>query len=112
MCRTQSSIFNAIDMTMNKHRYKLINVVAYILATEAVDIGLISHSNIIIKKIIEYCFPDWAAFKVKLMMHDVDREIALLNPYKKVDYDFSETKEGETPLGGPMKLSAPWNKNK
>ena len=110
MCRTLSSTSKAFVITMDKHNYKLINVFAYILATEAVDIGLISHSNKVVKRIIEYCFPDWAAFKVKLTMQDVDREIGKLRPRKEIEYNYSETKKGATPLGGFMRLSAPWEK--
>lgn len=95
---------------MSKVSYKLINVLSYILAKEAVDQGLISQNNKIIKMIVDNCFLDWSAFKLQMVKEELDREIAILNQFKEIEFDFSETKKGTTPLGGPMQLSARWKR--
>lgn len=91
---------------MSKANYKVINVLSYILAKEAVDKGLISSNNKIVKMIFDNCFLDWSAFKLQMVMGDLDREVALLTQFKEIEFNFSETKKGPTPLGGPMQLSA------
>ena len=100
---------------MSKKKYSLINVIIYILVVKATDMGLISPSNKIALMIKDYCFEDWAAYKVESTMKGVDRQIkaiqeeALKEAEKEIEYRYSEAKQGETPLGGEMRLSAPWN---
>ena len=55
-------------------------------------------------------FNFWVDYKTCLTMQDVDRQIEeLLEPSGVDEPIFTETLEGETPLGGEMRLSAPWN---
>lgn len=100
---------------MSNKKYSLINVFIYILVIKATDLGLISPSNKIAVMIKDYCFEDWAAYKVESTMEDVDRQIktiqeeALKEAEREIEYRYSESKKGETPLGGEMRLSARWS---
>lgn len=102
---------------MTKKKYKLINVFIYILITKGMDKGLISRNNKVLKRVADYCFDDWARFKLAQTMKDVDKQIKNLTfktieeTKKEIQYRYSQTEKGSTPLGGPMRLSAPW-KNK
>lgn len=104
---------------MSKKSYKLINVFFYIIVDKAIEIGLISANNKIISLIRANCFDDWSAFKVEVTMKDVDRQAkvikakAIEDTKREIEYRYSEIEKGPTPLGGPMRLSAPWkNKDK
>jgi len=57
----------------------------------------------------ENWFNYWVEYKTCLTMRDVDVQIEELLEPSEVDKPiFTEEKEGETPLGGPMELRAPW----
>ena len=63
-------------------------------------------------------FNVWVDWKTDLTMRDVDRQAAEIvdmweaNEDPAVDaYAFSETQEGETPLGGEMRLTARWEQD-
>ena len=54
-------------------------------------------------------FNYWVEYRTCLTMQDVDVQIEELLEPSEVDKPiFTEEKEGETPLGGPMELRAPW----
>ena len=54
-------------------------------------------------------FNFWVDYKTCLTMQDVDRQIEELSEPSEVDEPtFTVTLEGETPLGGEMRLRAPW----
>jgi hypothetical protein len=104
---------------MSKHKYKIVNVVIYIIVDKAIEMGLISANNKIISMIRANCFDDWSAFKVEMAMKHVERQVntiktkALEDTKREIEYRYSEIEKGPTPLGGPMRLSAPWkNKDK
>lgn len=104
---------------MSNKGYKLINVFFYIIVDKAIELGLVSGNNKIASMIRANCFDDWCAFKVKISMKDVDRQIkvikekAIEDTKREIEYRYSEIEKGPTPLGGPMRLSAPWkNKDK
>lgn len=104
---------------MSRKSYKLINVFFYIVANKAIELGLVSANNKIISMIRAYCFDDWSAFKVEVTMKDVDKQVkvikekAIEDTKREIEYRYSEIEKGPTPLGGPMRLSAPWkNKDK
>ena len=52
-------------------------------------------------------FDYWVDYRTCVTMTDVDRQAAELNPepVKMEEPTFTETLEGETPLGGEMRLS-------
>ena len=57
----------------------------------------------------ENWFNYWVEYRTCLTMQDVDVQIEELLEPSEVDKPiFTEEKEGETPLGGPMELRAPW----
>jgi hypothetical protein len=71
-----------------------------------------------IRKILDYCRPDWAAFRAEVAMQEVDKQVEELH----AQWD-AEEKEKQKPvytelppdgskaqdlLGGEMRLSAPW----
>lgn len=104
---------------MSRKRYKLINVFFYIIVDKAIELGLVSANNKIASMIRANCFDDWSAFKVEISMKDVDRQVkvikakAIEDTKREIEYRYSEIEKGPTPLGGPMRLSAPWkNKDK
>lgn len=62
-----------------------------------------------LQRIHEYWFDYWVQFKTDATMADVDRQIEELREPSGVDAPiYTETVEGDTPLGGEMRLSAPW----
>lgn len=75
-----------------------------------------------IRRILDYCRPDWAAFRAEVAMRDVDKQVEAL--HAEWDADEKERQEPlytETPpdgskaqelLGGEMRLSAPWISDK
>ncbi|MAP24971.1 MAG: hypothetical protein CMM87_05510 [Rickettsiales bacterium] len=101
---------------MSRKKYKLINVFFYIIADKAIELGLISANNKIISMIRSHCFDDWSAFKVEVTMKDVDKQVkvikakAIEDTKREIEFRYSEIEKGPTPLGGPMRLSAPWKK--
>lgn len=101
---------------MSKNKYKLINVFVYIIVVKAIELGLISSNNKLFSAILNNCFDDWCAYKVEMTMKDVDRQVdaikskALEDTKREIEYRYSEIEKGPTPLGGPMRLSAPWKK--
>ena len=102
---------------MSRKKYKFINVLFYIVASKAIEIGLVSPNNKIIGMIRAHCFDDWCAFKVEVTMKDADKQAevikaqAMEDTKREIEYRYSEIEKGPTPLGGPMRLSAPWKKN-
>ena len=57
----------------------------------------------------ENWFQYWVDYKTCLTMRDVDAQVEELLEPSEVDKPiFTETLEGETPLGGEMRLRAPW----
>jgi len=70
-------------------------------------------SNPTLKAIHENWFHVWVEWKTDLTMRDVDRQIEEMF-YEGLDEDwaddwiFDEETEGETPLGGEMRISAPF----
>jgi hypothetical protein len=75
-----------------------------------------------IRRILDYCRDDWAAFRAEVAMRDVDRQVENLH----AQWD-AEEKERQKPLytelapdgskaqellGGEMRLSAPWTSDK
>lgn len=75
-----------------------------------------------IRRILDYCRPDWAAFRAEVAMRDVDKQVEAL--HAEWDADEKERQEPlytETPpdgskaqelLGGEMRLSVPWISDK
>ena len=58
----------------------------------------------------EAWFDYWVDYKTCLTMQDVDRQIEELREPSGVDAPiYTETVEGETALGGEMRLTAPWH---
>ena len=58
----------------------------------------------------ENWFQYWVDYRTCLTMQDVDRQIEELSEPSEVDKPiFTETLEGETSLGGEMRLRAPWH---
>lgn len=58
----------------------------------------------------ENWFQYWVDYKTCLTMQDVDSQIEDLSEPSEVDKPiFTETLEGETLLGGEMRLRAPWH---
>lgn len=65
-----------------------------------------------LNRIHDNWFSYWVDYKTKQTMDDVDKQIEELFLESEIDPPiFSETKEGETPLGGSMGLTAPWHEN-
>lgn len=101
---------------MSRKTYKIVNVFCYIIVDKAIELGLISANNKIFSLIRANCFDDWCAFKVQVAMKDVDRQVkvikskAIKDTKHEIEYRYSEIEKGPTPLGGPMRLSAPWKK--
>ena len=66
-----------------------------------------------LKMIHDNWFDVWVKWKTDLTMRDVDRQAKALVDHWDVaesayDYVFTENLQGETPLGGEMRLSGPW----
>ena len=71
-----------------------------------------------IQRILDYCRPDWAAFRAEVAMKEVDKQVEDLHAawereekerqkpvYTELPPDGSKAQEL---LGGEMRLSAPW----
>ena len=71
-----------------------------------------------IRRVLDYCRPDWAAFRAEVAMKDVDKQVDKLHAawdleekekqkpvYTELEPDGSRAQEL---LGGEMRLSAPW----
>ena len=50
----------------------------------------------------------WVAYKTKVTLQDVDKQIEDLIQEAEVDKPVFWEEEGDTPLGGKMGLRAPW----
>lgn len=62
-----------------------------------------------LKLIHENWYSFWVDYRTCLTMQDVDLQIEELFIESEIDPPiFSEELEGETPLGGRMRLRAPW----
>ena len=69
--------------------------------------------NEIAKRVHENWFEHWVEWKTANTMRDVDEQIEELRAEWSDDdaltgWSFTEETEGETPLGGEMRLRAPW----
>lgn len=63
----------------------------------------------VLKRMHDEWFPIWVEWKTKATMKEVDKQIEEMSLESEVDPPvFSEELEGETPLGGKLKLRAPW----
>ena len=72
------------------------------------DRGLYS-DNKWLKMCHENWFQYWVDYRACLTMQDVDRQIEELSvPSEVAKPIFTETLEGETPIGGEMRYRAPW----
>ncbi len=57
----------------------------------------------------ENWFQHWVDYRTCLTMQEVDRQIEDLSEPSEVDRPiFTDTVEGDAPLGGKMRLRAPW----
>jgi hypothetical protein len=71
-----------------------------------------------IRQILDYCRPDWAAFRAEVAMKEVDKQVEDLHAQweeeEKIKQKpvYSEAKpdgsEAQKLLGGEMRLTAPW----
>jgi hypothetical protein len=67
-------------------------------------------SNVWLQRIHSYWFDYWVEFKTQQTMAEVDRQIEEIREPSGVDAPiYTETVEGETALGGEMRLTAPWH---
>lgn len=69
--------------------------------------------NEVAQRIHEQWFDVWADWKTDVTMRGVDRDIEEIIDFwdeqdKAAQPVFTERQEGETPLGGEMRLEAPW----
>lgn len=75
-----------------------------------------------IRQLLDYCRPDWAAFRAEVAMKDVDKQVERLHSvwaeeekkklqpvYQELPPDGSKAQEL---LGGEMRLSSPWTSDK
>tara|TARA_R100001509_G_scaffold100445_2_gene58708 strand:- start:2169 stop:2495 length:327 start_codon:yes stop_codon:yes gene_type:complete len=78
-------------------------------------------SNGFIKLVLKNCFEDWVEFRTQITLKELDDNIEELHEQwdkeeKNIEYIFTEEKsdgsEAQELLGGPMRLSAPWNSDK
>lgn len=71
-----------------------------------------------IRRLLDYCRPDWTAFRAEVAMRDVDKQVEKIQAewdaqqkeeqkpmYTELPPDGSKAQEL---LGGEMRLSAPW----
>lgn len=73
-----------------------------------------------IRKILEHCLDDWAAFRAEIAMAEVDRQVqAIQEEWEKEEKEklqpvyFESEPDGSTAqtlLGGEMRLMSPWLK--
>ena len=71
-----------------------------------------------IRKILEYCLDDWAAFRTEVAMAELDRQIEDLHKAWNKDQlekqkpiyseEAPDGSEAQKALGGQMRLRAPW----
>lgn len=65
--------------------------------------------NPTLKRIHDHWFDVWVSWRTDLTMKDVDRQIEEIREPSGVDKPiFIEEADGETLLGGPMEIKAPW----
>lgn len=61
---------------------------------------------------IDFWFQDWVSWKTSKTMDSVDQQIEAIQKMMvkndKPSTTFTETKEGETPLGGEMRIRSNW----
>ena len=78
------------------------------LIRELWDRGLYQ-DNECLQAISKEWFGYWVDYRTCLTMEDVDAQIEeLVQPTEVAKPLFTEIKEGESPLGGMMRLRAPW----
>ena len=70
-----------------------------------------------LKLIVENWLDVWADWRTDLVMRGVDHQTTEIRMQwdaddTSADFKFTETKEGETSLGGEMRLRAPYMENK
>lgn len=59
-----------------------------------------------LRRIVDNYMELWVDWRTGMTMEEVDRQVTILNPepVKLTEPTFTETLEGETPLGGEMRL--------
>lgn len=63
-----------------------------------------------LQRVHSYWFDYWVELKAQQTMAEVDRQIEEIREPSGVDAPiYTETVEGETALGGEMRLTAPWH---
>ena len=68
------------------------------------------NDNVWLQRVHDNYFSYWVDYKTQQTMQSVDEQIEELIQPAAVDKPvFSETLEGETLLGGEMRLTAPWH---
>lgn len=70
-----------------------------------------------VKKLRSWCFLDWCRFRAEVTMRGVDEQIEKYHEEqdeldKEAQKPIYTEKPGDTPLGGEMRLTAPWHKEK
>lgn len=69
-------------------------------------------TNKIVEKVIDYWFEDWVSWKAERAMRSVDRQTKAINQSMDAEAKpqtlYTETAEGETPLGGEMRIRSHW----
>ena len=76
--------------------------------------------NPFVRKILDYCLDDWAAFRAEIAMAEVDRQVqAIQEEWEKEEKEkiqpvyLESEPDGSTAqrlLGGEMQLTSPWLK--
>lgn len=68
--------------------------------------------NRIASAIIDHWFEAWIDYKIQKSMSDLDHQIEDLTVNPQIeDPIYQEKIDGETPLGGEMRLKSDWKKN-
>lgn len=68
--------------------------------------------NKVLQQIHSNWFNDWVEWRTQQTMKDVDRQAKEFPGESGIpDPVYSETTEGETALGGEMRLTAPWHED-
>ena len=78
--------------------------------------------NPLVKLALENCLEDWVEFRTQVTLKELDEDIEELHAQwdqeeaEHFEYVFTEEEpdgsEAQKLLGGPMRLSAPWNSDK
>tara|TARA_B100000902_G_C27280573_1_gene901496 strand:+ start:807 stop:1118 length:312 start_codon:yes stop_codon:yes gene_type:complete len=92
--------------------YNVWGALAVETAKQLINIRPSLSTNKIVDKVVDYWFEDWVSWKAERAMRSVDRQTKEINESldaaAKPKTLFTETKEGETPLGGEMRIRSHW----